>query len=418
MINQIKNKFIKGRTDIKNNFLSAILISDFRKILFSTTIFSFAQWTERIAIGWLFISQTESVSLTILSFAIRQLPLMMIAPFSGAFSDRFTIKKILVSVGVFQFIITFFLAFIINSSPNSYILIYSLIFLSGTGHAFLQPSTQKAYTDSVPNNLLMNAVSTGSVSLRGIGVISVMIGTVLFKYLGASWTLYCVGLVYLIGALNSMVILRSFSYDAIKNNSNTFLQEVIEGFSTIFKISLLRTLLILALVVEIFGFVFHSILPAVAQKLLNTDVVGYGSLASMAALGSFIGTILLMGLGNYKYKNRLLVYITLGYGILIALFSFSNLLVLSSILIFGVGGCAAMFDSMQWTILQTHVPSNMKGRAIGMWGFIIGFGLGGHLIIGLASDLIGIRETLLICGISLFLCGLLFFVYSKTTNND
>ena len=172
-------------------------------------------------------------------------------------------------------------------------------------------------------------------------------------------------------------------------------------------------MLILALIVEILGFVFHSILPAAAQKLLNTDVIGYGSLASMAALGSLVGTIVLMILGDYKHKNKLLIYITFLYGILISVFSFSSILVVGSLIIFGVGACAAMFDSMQWTILQSNVPSNMKGRAIGMWGFIIGFGLAGHIIIGMFSDFIGIRQTLLFCGISGCLSGLLFLFYSK-----
>ena len=413
MFQIIQNKIHKITQEIYINISSTLKISDFRKIIISSTFFSLALWTERIAVGWIFISETESVSLTILSFAVRQLPLMLFAPFSGTFSDRLPIKKILFTVGIFQFIVIFCLAFILENSTENYLLIYILIFFSGIGHAFIQPSTQKAYTDSVPKNKLMSAVSTGSVFLRGIGFFSVMIGTILFKYLGASITLYSVGAIYLLGSINSIILLRSFLVKNYQKKNIGFFLEVKEGFSTILNISLLRTLLILALIVEIFGFVFHSILPAAAQKLLNTDVIGYGSLASMAALGSLVGTIVLMILGDYKYKNKLLIYITFLYGILISVFSFSSILVVGSLIIFGVGACAAMFDSMQWTILQSNVPSNMKGRAIGMWGFIIGFGLAGHIIIGMFSDFIGIRQTLLFCGISVCLSGLLFLFYSK-----
>ena len=108
MFQIIQNRIHKIIHEIYINISSSLKISDFRKIIISSTFFSLALWTERIAVGWRFISETESVSLTILSFAVRQLPLMLFAPFSGTFSDRLPIKKILFTVGIFQFIVIFF----------------------------------------------------------------------------------------------------------------------------------------------------------------------------------------------------------------------------------------------------------------------------------------------------------------------
>ena len=68
---------------LKTGTFSAISVPEYRKLLFSATVFSVAQWSERLAIGWLFIYQTESVFLTGMSFAVRQIPMMLLAPFAG-----------------------------------------------------------------------------------------------------------------------------------------------------------------------------------------------------------------------------------------------------------------------------------------------------------------------------------------------
>ena len=52
---------------------------------------------------------------------------------------------------------------------------------------------------------------------------------------------------------------------------------------------------------------------------------------------------------------------------------------------------AAMFDAMEWTLLQANVPDNMRGRVIGGWVFAIGFGWIGHMAMGAVGEAVGVR---------------------------
>ena len=160
------------------------------------------------------------------------------------------------------------------------------------------------------------------------------------------------------------------------------------------RLPVVRTVLIAAVVVEIFGFAFGAVMPSIAKDALGVDVKGLGTLSMMLGVGSVIGTMFLTTLGNFRRKGLLLIYIALFYGVFIGTFSASGSFAIALVLIVGVGASAAAFDAMQWTLLQLNVPDNMRGRAIGGWSFAIGFGWIGHLGLGAASELVGVQWAL------------------------
>ena len=154
------------------------------------------------------------------------------------------------------------------------------------------------------------------------------------------------------------------------------------------------TLLWMAIVVEIFGFAYDSVMPAMARDELGVTESGLGTLRFAAGIGAVIGAIFLSFLGDFRRKGPLLLAITAGYGIgLIGVASSSNL-VMALIVVTMVGAAASMFDAMQWTLLQANVPDRLRGRVIGGWVFAIGFGWVGHLSMGVVGELIGVRWAL------------------------
>ena len=55
----------------------------------ASALFSFAQWMERIAVGWLVLDETGSVFLTALSWAVRSAPGVVAGPLAGVVADRY-----------------------------------------------------------------------------------------------------------------------------------------------------------------------------------------------------------------------------------------------------------------------------------------------------------------------------------------
>jgi predicted MFS family arabinose efflux permease len=131
----------------------------------------------------------------------------------------------------------------------------------------------------------------------------------------------------------------------------------------------------------------------------------------MTGIGSVIGSIFLMVLGNYRRKGMLLMAIAISYGIFLATFSASGSYIVALVLIMGVGASAAAFDAMQWTLLQLNVPDEMRGRAVGAWVFAIGFGWIGHIGLGAVGEIFGVQWALAGAGIVVILTGLIGLLF-------
>ena len=139
------------------------------------------------------------------------------------------------------------------------------------------------------------------------------------------------------------------------------------------------TLLWMAIVVEIFGFAYLSVLPALARDELMVTESGLGTLRLAMGVGAVGGAVVLSLLGDFRRKGPLLLGATMGYGLGMLGLAVSPGLLMAIALVAVVGAMAGMFDSMQWTLLQVSVPDGMRGRVIGGWVFAIGFGwLGTH----------------------------------------
>ena len=363
----------------------------FRRVWVTGVLIALAVWTERLAVGWLILTETESVFLTAASFAARQAPGLIAAPLAGAISDRMPRNRLLGIAAAYRALLLALLAIFALSGLEPLWIAFVLIALAGVGHAFETPSTQALVTDSVPRRAAMNAVALQSGGARGVGVVIARYGIPTAMFAGAIVSLMG-GLV--VGTMRPVAPRRPRA----NPRDTSVLRDVVDGLRVMFSVPLVRTVLALAVLVEMFGFAYHSVLPAVARDVLEVGEVGLGMLSMMAGFGSLAGVIVLTAIGSVRRKGLLLIGITVGYGAFLLSFASSGVFPLSLVLIMGVGAMAAAFDAMQWILLQQYVPDEMRGRAIGGWVLAIGFGWVGYLALGGAAETFGVQPALAATG--------------------
>ena len=387
--------------------LGAFRYPAFRRVWGAGVLIALAIWAERLAVGWLILTETESVFLTAASFAARQAPGLIAAPFAGAISDRMPRNRLLGIAAAFRALLLALLAIFALAGLEPLWVAFVLIALAGVGHSFEIPSTQALVTDAVPRRSAMNAVALQSVGARGVGALGGLIGGVVIARYGIPAAMLAGAIVSLIGGL-VVGTMRPAAWRRPRGGprDTSVLRDVVDGLRVMFAIPLVRTLLALAVFVEMFGFAYQSVLPAVARGVLKVGEVGLGLLSTMAGFGSLAGVIALTVAGNVRRKGLLLIGITLGYGAFLLSFAASGVFPLSLVLITGVGAMAAAFDALQWTLLQQHVPDEMRGRAIGGWVFAIGFGWAGYLALGAAAETFGVQRALAATGATVVLTGL------------
>ena len=388
-------------------------IAAYRRVWSSTVTISLAMQCERIAFGWLVLLETDSVFLTAASFAVQKAPTTLIAPIAGDISDRKSRSKILAITALVKTLILISLASLISGSHHQLWMIFILVALSGICQTFITPCTQGLITDIVPKHMAMKAVALQSTGARGVGALGSLFGGLAIASFGVPSALYVGGCVFLISAL-AMATMPQYGTNQLtsKKINLKIVSEAATGLITLVGLPVVRTLLVIALIVEIFAFAYHAVMPSMAKYVLNVDADGLGTLTLMAGIGAVIGVAVLTAIGYYSRKGILLIGVTITFGMMLAAFASSRILPLSLILIMGVGAMAAAFDALQWTLLQQHVQETMRGRAIGGWVFVISFGWIGQLALGGMAQFIGVQWALGGAGGLVIITGIVAYVFS------
>ena len=394
--------------------LSAWRIVAYRRLWFGTVVMALANQCERLAVGWLVLAETNSVFLTAASFAARKALGSLVAPVAGHISDRVSRSRLLAATAVYKSVIVGLLGVLTLHRPDNIGWVFILVALSGIAQSFEIPATQGLITDAVPQRLAMKAVALQSTGARAVGAFGSLVSGLAITSFGVPAPFFTGAGAFLIGAI-VMTRLPRGRFDSYVSGvvSPGILLEAGKALASLIRLPVVRILLLAALVVEMFGFAYSAVLPSVARDVLQVGADGLGTLTLMAGCGAVIGVATLAALGYFQRKGLLLISVTVGYGLMLIGFAASRIFLLSVVLVMGVGAMAAVFDAIQWTLLQQHVPDELRGRAIGGWVFAISFGWMGQLALGVASQMAGVQWALAGAGGLVLLTGLAAYVSSS-----
>ena len=382
----------------------------FRRVWLGSVLLAVGTWSERLIVGWFALQATGSPLFTAATFAARQAPAMLFAPLGGAVSDRFRRNRTVLVVALYRTLAVAVLAWGV-ATDISPLWIMVIVGFAGIGTSFEMPAIQALVSDSVPVRARMNAVSLWSVGTRAVGAVGALGSGIAIATFGIPSALLAGAAVMLTGGL--IIGTHSTSEQQQQQASRTsagVLTGLRAGITTIVNTPTVRALLLAALVVEIFGFAFHAVLPVFASNALGVGEVGLGTLGMAIGFGSVAGVGVLSALGDYRRKGLLLIGACLAFGASLVALSLTREMWVAVAFAAALGSCAAMFDAMQWTLLQAQVPDEMRGRVISAWVFTIGFGWIGHLGLGAVAEVLGIQIALGGAGVLLGATGIILLM--------
>ncbi len=364
----------------------------YRVLWLGSNCIALGSWAERLAVGWLVLVQTESVLLSAATFGARSAPGIIAAPIGGAVADRFPRNRVLPIAALIRACVILLMALVALRGFSNPWPIFVLIAIEGVVNSFETPATQGLITDIVPRHARMNAISVHSVGGRAVGALGALASGVTAELVGIPTALLAaMGAVLVGGAIVLWVPTVQRTVRDVQEPISRIFRQAFAGLRSIVGMPTVSTLLGLAIVVEIFGFAYQAVMPAMARDELHVAESGLGTLRFATGIGAVVGVAALSLLGDFRRKGPLLLAITLGYGLGLLGVALSPSLGMAIVLVTLVGAMAAGFDAMQWTLLQATVPDDMRGRVIGGWIFAIGFGWVGHLAMGAVGEAFGVR---------------------------
>jgi MFS family permease len=388
-------------------------IGEYRRLWLGTAVMMLANQAEHLAVGWAVLANTDSVFLAAASYAVRKIPGSLIAPVAGDASDRLSPRRLLVATSLYKSVIVLLLGWLSLDDFELIWAVFVLAALSGVGRSFETPATQKLITDIVPKEMILQGVALQGTGTRAVGALGALLGGFVIHSIGTPAVLFGGAGVLVIGAaiiwtlparsLEREGMLRgSFRDDFNPGGDDSeravaggpVFSEAFKGLIWLMKRPVVRSLLWAAFIVEMFGFAYNALLPSIARDVLNLGADGLGELTFAAGMGSMSGAAVLAAANAFHRKGLLFIGITFVYGIFLVGFAMSGIFSISLVLIVGVGASAGMFDTMQMTLLQQHVPNDVRGRAIGGWVFAVNFAWMGQMVLGYVTESVGVQWAL------------------------
>ncbi|ACK70454.1 major facilitator superfamily MFS_1 [Gloeothece citriformis PCC 7424] len=390
------------------NLLRALESRNYRLFFGGQCISLIGTWMTQIAAVWLVYSLTNSALLLGLVGFCSQIPNFIITPFSGILVDRWNRRNILIVTQILSMIQSLTLA---GLTLTGLITIEQLIGLSlfqGVISAFDAPARQVFVTDIVENKAhLGNAIALNSSMFNGARLVGPAIAGVVIASLG-------VGACFLIDGLSYIAVIAGLLAIKIPPKTLEILhtngwQRLKEGFEYTFSFPPFRAILGLLALFSFAGMSYMVLIPIFAEKILKGDAQTLGFLTSASGIGALMGGIYLSSRQSIVGLGKLIVSSLGLFGISLMIFSQSQMLWLSLLMMFITGLCGIINIASSNTILQTISEENKRGRLMSFYTMsFLGILPFGNLAVGALANQISAPTTLLLCGILCILTSFFF----------
>jgi MFS family permease len=355
-------------------------------------------WIQQLAVSWLVYRLTGSATLLgVLSFAAN-VPVLVLAPLVGLWSDRFNRHRMMIATQVLEMLQAAVLAALAFSGLIETWHIIALTMFLGVCVAVELP-VRHAYllelvgnTQDRPNAVAMTSLVANCGRLIGPSVAGVLIG----------W--FSEATCFLINAITYIAVLMSFAFIRVKPQATAAshppaLHGFKEGLAYAWRTVPIRLLLTLLAVIALTAAPYGTLMPAIVHEAFGGDAQKLGFLVGAAGMGAVGGTLLLASRSDVRGLTRFIVAAAFVAGCALIALSWSRIFPLSIALMVVIGFCILLISVSTNMILQTIVDDDKRGRVMSLYtAAFLGIVPLGGLIAGALADQIGATHTVLVGG--------------------
>ena len=363
-------------------------------------------WMQSVAISWLVYRLTGSALLLgVLSFAAN-LPVLVLAPFAGLWSDRFNRHRMMIATQVAEMLQAVALTLLAFSGVIATWHIVALTAFLGICVAIELPVRHAYLLELVGDKQdLANAVATTSLVANCGRLVGPVVAGVLIGWLDEA-TCFLVNALTYIAVLLSFVFIRVRPQQYAKSHPPA-LRGLKEGIVYAWRSIPIRLLLASLGVVALTAAPYGTLMPAIVHEVFDANAGTLGFLIGAGGFGALCGTLILaMRSGVHGLLTMIAAGVVTGGAALVA-FAGSRQLIVSLVLMAVVGFCMLVINVATNMILQTIVEDDKRGRVMSLYtAAFLGVVPFGGLLGGTLADHIGAARTVAIGGTLCFGAGL------------
>ncbi|HSN41757.1 MAG TPA: MFS transporter [Burkholderiales bacterium] len=369
-------------------------------------------WMQNIAQSWLLYRLTGSVALLgVLGFA-SSLPILLLAPFAGLWSDRFNLHRMMFATQILEMLQAAALAALALAGLIAPWHIVTLSMVLGILVAIELP-VRHAYLlelvgarEDLPNAIAMTSMVANCGRLAGPALAGLMIG----------W--FNEAVCFLFNTLTFVAVIVTFLMIRVTPSPRPashapMWHDLREGIAYAWRSVPIRLLLMLLMLMGLFATPYITLMPALVRDVFRGGADQMGFLVGAGGLGAVAGTLYLAARASVLGLIRLLVYASMAAGIALMLLAWSNMMWAALPLLVVIGFGILVTSVSVNMILQTIVDDDKRGRVMSFYTVaFLGIAPFGSLVAGALAGVIGVAHTLFIGGTACA-AGALYISYKR-----
>lgn len=388
----------------KSSTLRSFKHRNFRILYPANAMSNIGTWSQRVAQDWLVLELTnKDAAMLGLVTAIQFLPAMLLSLYGGLLADRFSKRKLLILTNTGAALTSVILGLLVIAGSVQLWHVFVLALALGVFTAIDSPIRVSFTSELVGKDDLANAVSLNSANFNvGRLVGPALSGYLIFFYgTGPSFLINTATYVFMV---TTLLFLRDKDLHITAKPARD--NKLSEAFKYVRSRPDLMLVMLTVFFTTTFGLNFQIFIALMATKEFGMKADQFGALGSILAIGSLSGALIAARLEKHRTTKNILFGATL-FGVLLMLSAYLPNPLLFAIMLPLMGATALLTLISANTYVQSNTTNALRGRVMGIYLMIFmgGTPIGAPLI-GFVAAAVGIRLTIILCGLVLVVAAL------------
>ena len=368
-------------------------------------------WAQRVAQDWLVLELTDFNGAYLgLVTAIQFAPVLFFSLHGGAMADRVDKRKLLIWTNIVAAITCYTLGILVVTDVIQLWHVFACAGLLGISSALDAPIRQSFTSEIVGHSDVANAVSLNSANFNAGRLVGPALSGFLIAHFGTGPS-FLINATSYIFVITSLLMMRQS--DFFIHTKEKTLGTVREGLRYVKARPDLYIVMALVFFAATFGLNFQIFNALMATKEFGKGPASYGLLGTFIAVGSLTGALLSARLERFR-NAALVVRLGTWFSLVVIALSFMPTYTLYSIWlpVCGISALTMLISANSY--VQVNSDPAVRGRVMGIYLLIFMGGTPfGSLLIGYLTELLGVRETITICGLVSLTASLTIWIVFK-----
>ncbi|MYA52662.1 MAG: MFS transporter [Dehalococcoidia bacterium] len=371
----------------------------FARYFWSNALFFLGQGLILLGAQWLLKELTDSRAILGLMGGIHAVIVIVLSPYGGVIADRTARRDLLVAGRVGLATVAIVMGLVVARGAAKGWIVLVAVGFEAAFLALSQPATQSYVYDLVGPRRLPTAVALIAMVTGVLQVAGPSVGGPLIALVGTQATYLIGGAGFVIGALLLLAIPIKGKTEGAVATTISFTADIVETARHLRRDRLLVWVLMPATLITLFAGAILLLRPVFADDVLGVGAWGFGWMNAAFGAGSFVGSIIVVALGDrLKLKGLTLLIAPLDWCACMIVYSISPWFSLTLGVEFVMGISSPFWMVAMMTILQIRVPAELRSRVLAVYFMVLQFMQLNWVYSGVLADAIGDRLALLIMG--------------------